>query len=157
MYLDCSNSTFARSTTIFLLRIVNEFRYNSVPPEDEVEMVPVHSTAASAVIPQSDEEANLTELMTSPMVHSSTDEDIAREEAAAMEYTPEQHNRAIVLKHLRHVYVSLWEDRQHVAVGDLSLSLEYGEVFGLLGPNGAGTLSLLVRYFFMLSRQKHHN
>lgn len=124
-----------------------EFRYSSLPPSEEemeMEMVQVRSATASAVIPQSDEEANLAELTSSPMVRSSIDEDIAREEAAAMEYTPEQHDRAVVLKHLRHMYASLWEDRQHVAVGDLSLCLEYGEVFGLLGPNGAGTRSMYV-------------
>jgi ABC-2 type transport system ATP-binding protein len=39
---------------------------------------------------------------------------------------------AVELRALRKVF------RKHVAVDDLTLSVDYGEVFGFLGPNGAG-------------------
>jgi ABC-2 type transport system ATP-binding protein len=43
---------------------------------------------------------------------------------------------AIEAQHLRKVFGEPPDDK--VAVGDLTLSVEHGEVFGFLGPNGAG-------------------
>jgi ABC-2 type transport system ATP-binding protein len=54
----------------------------------------------------------------------------------------------------KHYSVGFWRSRPYVALDDLTLSVEPGEVFGFLGPNGAGkttTLKLLTQLIFPTS------
>lgn len=50
---------------------------------------------------------------------------------------PERHSTAISLSHLRKEY------GEHVAIADLTLTIEEGEFFTLLGPSGCGKTTLL--------------
>jgi ABC-type multidrug transport system fused ATPase/permease subunit len=70
------------------------------------------------------------------------DRDVREERARVMEGSSSSSSRdGVELRGLRKVYVSRGVSK--VAVCDVSLKLEEGEIFGLLGPNGAGKSSLL--------------
>ncbi len=54
----------------------------------------------------------------------------------ALKADPEQYE--ILTKDLRKVFILDSEKKHKVAVDNLSLAIEKGQVFGLLGVNGAG-------------------
>lgn len=77
------------------------------------------------------------------------DSDVIQEAAVALAYVPSQQimdgsvsrrrdSMAIVIQRLRHVFPNGFQ-----AVEDVSLALQYGEVFALLGPNGAGKSTII--------------
>jgi len=71
-------------------------------------------------------------------------DDVAAERArvAALPTTGPEAD-SIVLRNLRRVYPPQGGNPAKVAVQDLSLGIQRGEVFGLLGPNGAGKTSAI--------------
>ncbi len=56
----------------------------------------------------------------------------------------------LVIEHLRKEYKTL------VAVNDLSLTLEAGDIFGFIGPNGAGKTTTIRMLATLLAPDRRH-
>src|SRR6187455_1188823 len=58
---------------------------------------------------------------------------------------------AISIQGLTKKYVDVWQKQEVVAVNNLNLEVQEGEIFGFLGPNGAGkttTIKMLLGLIF---------
>ena len=86
-------------------------------------------------------------------------EEVAAERQRVENMTEEEAARhSIILRNLRKVFPSVEGLPEKVAVRNLSLAVERGEVFGLLGPNGAGkttTINMLIGFISATSGEAY--
>ena len=86
-------------------------------------------------------------------------EEVAAERQRVENMTEEEAARhSIILRNLRKVFPAAEGVREKVAVRNLSLAVERGEVFGLLGPNGAGkttTINMLIGFLSATSGEAY--